>query len=103
MATSSTDTDGAKSGVDIKKANEKGYDKIATAYLNWATKTPGPRIEATQKLIDLLPKTKATKVLELGCGAGVPATQLLAQHFTVTGNDMLGSPRKPKFTVLITR
>jgi len=81
----------SESGVDVKRLVEAGYDKIAPAYLEWATKTPTTRIEEIQKLIALLPASRATKVLELGCGAGVPATQLLAKHFTVTGNDMLDS------------
>ena len=85
---SSKETERSRSGADLKRVVEEGYNKIAPAYLKFALETPTSRVEAIQKLISLLPNTKDTKVLEVGCGAGVPATQLLAQHFTVTGNDM---------------
>ena len=84
-------TDGVEGGVDVKHIVEKGYDKIAPAYLDWAKTKTASRIEAINKLVALLPDSRDTKVLELGCGAGVPATQILAKHFTVIGNDMLVS------------
>jgi ubiquinone/menaquinone biosynthesis C-methylase UbiE len=67
---------------------EAGYDQIAPRYLEWATSHSyaSSRLLYTQKLLILLPNP--SKILELGCGAGVPCTQLLAQSHHVTGNDI---------------
>lgn len=73
---------------DSKLLVEAGYDKIAPRYLEWATLNShtSPRLRYLHKLLELLPKK--SKVLELGCGAGVPCTQLLAEKHEVTGNDI---------------
>ncbi|KAK4701308.1 hypothetical protein P7C70_g4926, partial [Phenoliferia sp. Uapishka_3] len=67
---------------------ENGYDAIAPKYLAWS----GPRrTETRTKYIDLLAETmpRGASLLELGCGAGVPATQQLIAHgFQVTGTDI---------------
>jgi SAM-dependent methyltransferase len=68
---------------------EAGYDAMADRYLGWAS-----RIEADprERMLDefagrLRP---GTHVLDLGCGAGVPSTRLLAGQFKVTGVDISG-------------
>src|SRR5205807_9213755 len=69
-----------------KKIVRKGYDKIATTYT--ATRTADSDSEDIQLLnllVDRLPK-EAT-ILDAGCGAGRPVTQLLAESFAVTGVD----------------
>jgi ubiquinone/menaquinone biosynthesis C-methylase UbiE len=71
---------------DRKHLVEQGYDRIARDYL--ATK-PG---EAAQVLSTLILLTTylpdGAKVLDLGCGAGVPATQFLSRRFDATGVDV---------------
>jgi len=70
---------------DPKHLVEKGYDHIAPRYLEWNTSSPA-RMTYLQTLLERLPAQ--AQVLELGCGAGVPCTQLLAQHAHVTGIDI---------------
>ena len=70
-----------------RKLVERGYDRVAEQYL--ATKDPqDPLISsALEEMTTDLPPGAA--VLDLGCGAGVPATLWLAQRgFDVTGVDL---------------
>ena len=66
---------------------ERGYDRVAKKYL--ATKDPQdpPAVSALEELSrELWP---GAPVLDLGCGAGVPATRWLADRgFDVTGVDL---------------
>jgi len=84
----STDSEPTKNPAELKTLVENGYDVIAPKYLAWS----GPRPTATrqayiERLANLLPT--GARVLELGCGAGVPATQLLVAHeLIVTGVDI---------------
>jgi SAM-dependent methyltransferase len=72
---------------DPKKIVADGYDQIAERYLTWSALDPSPeRMRYLAQLIDLLPA--GAEVLELGCGAGVPVTQALAEHGRVTGVDI---------------
>ncbi len=70
---------------DPKRLVEKGYDQIAPRYLEWGLPSPA-RVGYLQKVLELLPEEG--QVLELGCGAGVPCTQLLAERAHVTGVDI---------------
>jgi SAM-dependent methyltransferase len=63
-----------------KRIVEQSYDKIAPVYLKWTSPFPSSRITYLNKLLLLLPPSTSCSVLELGCGAGVPCTQMLAQH-----------------------
>lgn len=74
-----------------KSVVEKGYDQIAPQYFAWATPRPTTtRAAYIDKLVGVLPA--GAKVLELGCGAGVPSTQALIKHgFDVTGVDISAS------------
>jgi cyclopropane fatty-acyl-phospholipid synthase-like methyltransferase len=68
---------------------EAGYDQIADRFFEWSARIEGDqrarwRQELTNRLAD------GARVLELGCGAGVPDTQLLADRFRVTGVDISG-------------
>lgn len=75
-------------GNDLKALVASGYDNVAEKYLAWA----GPRPTTTRtafikKLSGNL--TPGAKILELGCGAGVPSTQdLVRRGFSVTGVDI---------------
>lgn len=73
---------------DPKSVVEKGYDQVAPQYFAWATPRPTTtRAAYLDTLIALLPP--GAKVLELGCGAGVPSTQTLVKAgVKVTGVDI---------------
>jgi cyclopropane fatty-acyl-phospholipid synthase-like methyltransferase len=74
-------------GVDPKRIVADGYDAIAERYLEWAgTVRVAEREKYTRLLLDRLPE--GARILELGCGAGVPTTQRLAARFAVTGVDI---------------
>ena len=71
--------------MDPKKIVSRGYDQIAQKYSSWGTRSE-ERAKYTSRILDLLPI--GAKVLELGCGAGVPTTQELQKKFLVTGVDI---------------
>jgi SAM-dependent methyltransferase len=72
---------------DPKSIVAEGYDEIALHHLAWSGLAPSPeRMQHLQRLLDLLPSD--AEVLDLGCGAGVPVTQALAEHCRVTGVDI---------------
>ena len=71
---------------DPKEIVRSGYDAIAQRISEW--KVPGvPRQRLVAQLLDLLPPAGAD-VLELGCGEGVPAGQMLAARHSYTGVDI---------------
>jgi SAM-dependent methyltransferase len=64
-----------------------GYDVMGEAFVEWRDRIVGdPRAVWRGELVKRLPP--GSRVLELGCGAGVPDTRLLAERFTVTGVDI---------------
>ena len=65
---------------------ETGYDRMAEQYLSTKDPEDGLTLDALAELARILPP-EAT-VLDLGCGAGIPATRWLAGRFTVTGVDL---------------
>jgi cyclopropane fatty-acyl-phospholipid synthase-like methyltransferase len=74
-----------------KQLVARGYDRIAQRYLEAAQRglaeeQSTARMEYLQKLLERLPDQ--ARVLELGCGAGVPCTQFLAKRAHVTGVDI---------------
>lgn len=73
---------------DPKQIVAAGYDQIAEQYLAWGATGVRSRERAsyTNALLDTLPE--GATLLELGCGAGIPTTQCLAEHFAVTGIDI---------------
>ncbi|KAG5291977.1 methyltransferase [Histoplasma ohiense] len=91
---SSTNTGGSAIGsANIKSLVQSSYDHIAARYLEWTTSTPSPRVEFLGKLKAQLQTLYLARdklrILELGCGAGVPATQyLVSSGFAVTANDI---------------
>ncbi|KAG4425548.1 hypothetical protein IFR04_001245 [Cadophora malorum] len=66
---------------NTNKLVEESYDKIAAEYLDWTLSTPSPRLEYLAILHKNLPDPEKARLLELGCGAGVPGTQFLAKSF----------------------
>jgi len=69
-----------------KELVEAGYDRMAEAYLASKDPADGVLLSELEALADQLPTS--ARVLDLGCGAGVPATEWLAQRFKVTGIDI---------------
>lgn len=66
---------------------EAGYDRIAERHLAWVDEIRGdPRLRFLGDLMALLPERPT--VLDLGCGAGVPCTALLAERGDVVGVDI---------------
>jgi SAM-dependent methyltransferase len=67
----------------------EGYRQLGTAFDEWRDRIVGdPRREWEDELVSRL--EDGARVLELGCGAGVPDTQRLAARFAVTGVDISG-------------
>lgn len=74
--------------MNSKDIVRQGYDKVSYAYRDAEGNAVYPLDYAAwlQELIPLLaPKSK---VLELGCGCGVPVAQILSENFAVTGVDI---------------
>ena len=68
---------------------EQGYDVIGDTFADWRDRIVGdPRRRWANELVSRL--NDGDRVLELGCGAGVPDTQAFAERFRVTGVDISG-------------
>ncbi len=65
---------------------EQGYDQMAWGYLSTKAKDAAQTLSALILLTTEMPD--GAKVLDLGCGAGVPSTQFLSRRFDVTGVDI---------------
>src|SRR6266516_2949467 len=65
----------------------RGYDAIGERFAEWRDRIVGdPRREWEEELVARL--QDGARLLELGCGAGVPDTQRLAARFQLTGVDV---------------
>jgi ubiquinone/menaquinone biosynthesis C-methylase UbiE len=65
----------------------RGYDKVADKYEALeATDAPWPRLERVRAFVSDMPKN--SRVLDVGCGNGVPATRELASAHEVIGVDI---------------
>lgn len=70
--------------MDFKKTVKEGYNAIADRYLAERTRAS----EDVRLLDDFIERLPANaKVLDAGCGAGVPVSRMLSEHFHVTGVD----------------
>lgn len=80
--------------IQIKENTKKAYDNIAPTYLQWTQNPFSQRMSYLKLLAPHLTERKEThekaRVLELGCGPGVPVTEYLASLGTVqiTANDI---------------
>jgi ubiquinone/menaquinone biosynthesis C-methylase UbiE len=77
-----------KSTTNPKKIVKSGYDKVS-----WAYRSDQPDAATYAQYGGWINELKAllavgSTVLELGCGSGLPATQLLAESFKVVGVDI---------------
>lgn len=70
-----------------KRTVEQSYDEIADPYLTWVQSQTSPRQRYTTRVLENAPKSP--RILELGCGAGVPITRMLLDHGAqVVANDI---------------
>jgi len=70
--------------MDFKKTVKDGYNAIAYRYLAERTRDS----EDVRLLDDFIERLPANaKVLDAGCGAGVPISKMLSEQFDVTGVD----------------
>ena len=64
-----------------------GYDALQEEYLEWASRIVNdPRKRMLNKFSGRL--ERGGRVLDMGCGAGLPSTKALASRFVVTGADI---------------
>jgi cyclopropane fatty-acyl-phospholipid synthase-like methyltransferase len=69
---------------------ERGYDVVADRYASLEVAgREWPRLTWLAKLLDGVPE--GARVLDLGCGNGVPATRAMAQRHAATGVDVSGA------------
>jgi SAM-dependent methyltransferase len=69
---------------------ESGYDALGEHYEEWAARVEGdPRDRYLEDLSRCLPDR--ARVLDLGCGSGIPSTKWLAERFDVVGVDVSAS------------
>ena len=79
---------------------QQGYNKNADEYLERTLSKPSPRMQWLEKLLRHLKPT--ARVVELGCGAGLPVTKLLTEKVAeVIGNDI--SSEQVKLASLVRR
>jgi SAM-dependent methyltransferase len=72
---------------DPRDVVARGYDQVAERYLEWSGLRPSPaRLRYLQVALERIPA--GARVLELGCGAGLPMTAALAESRDVTGVDI---------------
>jgi SAM-dependent methyltransferase len=72
---------------DPREVVARGYDTIAERYLEWSPLRPsGPRRAYLDRACELIPD--GARVLDLGCGAGVPMARALAEGRHLTGVDI---------------
>ena len=74
--------------VDPRRLVEEGYDRLDEESLASLESADHDALRAryTSVLLEGLPP--GAKVLELGCGSGVPTARILAERFEVTGVDL---------------
>jgi SAM-dependent methyltransferase len=72
---------------DVKRIIAEGYDAMADRFGEWQRGITGStRLEKLDELLALLPERPG--VLELGSGAGVRSTRILAERGRLTGVDI---------------
>ena len=69
---------------DAKKMVEDGYDILAEQYAKEGILHPHNK-KHIARMVELLPDN--ARVLDLGCGPGIPRTKELAKYFNVVGID----------------
>ena len=70
---------------DPKRLVRQGYDEIAPAFLAWPVDSTPAETRYLSLLAERLPR--GARVLDLGCGSGLPWMRALAERFDVVGVD----------------
>ena len=70
--------------MDFKKTVKQGYNNIADRYLAERTRD-SEDVRLLHDFMKRLPEN--SMVLDVGCGVGIPISQMLSEHFAVTGVD----------------
>src|SRR5215210_1864212 len=70
--------------MDFKQTVKQGYNAIANRYLAERTRD-SEDVRLLDLFIERLPAN--ANILDAGCGAGIPISQILSEHFQVTGVD----------------
>jgi len=70
--------------MDFKKTVKEGYNAIADRYLAERTRD-SEDVRLLHEFMERLPAR--ARVLDAGCGAGIPISQMLSERFQVTGVD----------------
>jgi ubiquinone/menaquinone biosynthesis C-methylase UbiE len=70
--------------MDFKKTVKDGYNTIANRYLS-ERRRDSEDVHLLQDFMERLPTN--AHVLDAGCGAGIPISQMLSERFQVTGVD----------------
>jgi ubiquinone/menaquinone biosynthesis C-methylase UbiE len=70
--------------MNFKQTVREGYNAIAHSYLLQRTHD-SPDVHLLGEFMSRLPT--GAHVLDAGCGAGIPISQMLSEHFRVTGVD----------------
>lgn len=70
--------------MDFKKTVKEGYNAIADRYLAERTRD-SEDVRLLNEFMERLPAN--AEVLDAGCGAGIPISQMLSERFHVTGVD----------------
>jgi ubiquinone/menaquinone biosynthesis C-methylase UbiE len=68
--------------VDYRALVRRGYDRCAARYEAARSREPHAAVDTLAERLD-----PGARVLDLGCGAGIPVTRALAERFDVTGAD----------------
>src|SRR5262245_19379092 len=73
---------------DPKRIVADAYDRIAERYLEWRGRQP--RQDELRRWLELVENNvrPGARVLDIGCGAGIPLTRALSEAFDVTGIDI---------------
>ena len=69
--------------VNYKALVQRGYDLCAAAYAEARQGEDSPELDLLIRRL-----TNGARILDIGCGPGVPIARTLAQHFDVTGVDI---------------
>lgn len=75
-----------QSSHELEGVVEEGYSMMASRYTEWSKRTRTLQMEYLNRLLGRFPAR--SNVLEVGCGAGLPATRILARRHEVTATDV---------------